>query len=100
LIRVAVFSLLTGSAAWAADGAAIYKAQCAKCHGETGKGDTSIAKAMKIPALAGDAKIQKMSEADIVARIKENKKHPAPVKGLSEDDIKAVAAHVKQLAGS
>jgi mono/diheme cytochrome c family protein len=99
VMGAAVLLLLAGSAARAADGAAVFKAQCAKCHGDAGASDTSIAKAMKIPALAGDANVQKMSEADVVARIKENKKHPAPVKSLGDDDINAVAAHVKGLAG-
>jgi cytochrome c len=99
LIGAAALLLGTVSIASAGDGAAVYKEQCAKCHGETGKADTSIGKAMKIPALAGDEKVQKMSEADIVARIKENAKHPAPVKGLKDDDMNAVAGHVKVLAG-
>jgi cytochrome c6 len=98
LIGTASLLLLTGSVALAADGAAIYKAQCAKCHGDTGQADTGVAKAMKVPALAGDANLQKMSEADVVARIKGNAKHPSAVKGLSDDDVKAVAAYVKQLS--
>jgi mono/diheme cytochrome c family protein len=91
--------LLVGSAAFAADGAAIYKEQCAKCHGDTGHADTTIGKAMKVPALVGDANIQKMSDADVAARIKGNAKHPPTIKSLSDDDINAVAAYVKQLAG-
>ena len=47
--------LFADATALAADGAAIYKAQCAKCHGDTGHSDTTIAKAMNVPALAGDA---------------------------------------------
>jgi mono/diheme cytochrome c family protein len=99
LMGTTALLLVTGSAAFAADGAAIFKAQCAKCHGETGKSDTSVGKAMKIPALAGDANVQKMSEADVVAKIKGNAKHPAPIKGLKDEDVNAVAAHVKTLAG-
>lgn len=99
LTAVGAVLLLVGSTAFAADGAAIYKAQCAKCHGDTGHADTTIGKAMKVPALAGDANIQKMSDADVVARIKGNAKHPPTIKSLSDDDISAVAAYVKQLAG-
>jgi mono/diheme cytochrome c family protein len=91
--------LMASSVAVAADGAAIFSAQCAKCHGDTGKSDTSIGKAMKVPALAGDANVQKMSAADVVARIKGNAKHPPTIKSLSDDDLNAVAAYVKQLAG-
>lgn len=91
--------LLTASAGFGADGAAVYKAQCAKCHGDSGKGDTAVGKAMKVPSLAGDAKIQKMSTSEIAGVIKSNAKHPANVKALSDADVEAVAAHVKQLAG-
>src|SRR5215470_14357825 len=99
LIAGITLLLVAGSAASAADGAAIFKAQCAKCHGDTGKSDTTIGKAMKVPALAGDANVQKMSDADVAARIKGNAKHPPTIKSLSDDDINAVAADVKQLAG-
>jgi len=99
LIGVAALLLITGSVARAADGAAIYTAQCAKCHGDTGKADTTIGKAMKVPALAGDPNVQKMTDADVAARIKGNAKHPPTIKSLSDDDVNAVAAYVKQLAG-
>jgi cytochrome c len=82
----------------AEDGASVYKAQCAKCHGESGKADTAAAKAMKAPALAGDAKIAAMSEADLVKAIKENKKHAGVVSKLSAEQLAAAAAHVKTLA--
>ena len=99
LIGGVALVLTTVSVAAAADGAALYKAQCAKCHGDTGKADTTIGKAMKVPAIVGDANIQKMSDADVAARITGNAKHPPTVKSLSDDDVKALAAYVKQLAG-
>lgn len=100
IISVTAILLLAGAPAWAADGAAIYKAQCAKCHGDTGKSDTAVGKAMKVPALAGDANVQKMSDADVAARIKGNAKHPTGVKSLTDADVTAVAAYVKQLAAT
>jgi mono/diheme cytochrome c family protein len=98
LIAVAVLLLCSLSVASAADGAALYKAQCAKCHGDTGHADTTIGKAMKVPSLVGDANIQKMSDSDVAAKIKGNAKHPPTVKSLSDDDINALAAYVKGLA--
>jgi mono/diheme cytochrome c family protein len=96
----AAFLLVAGNGtAFAADGAAIYKTQCAKCHGDTGHADSPAAKAMKAPALAGDAKIAGMSDAELVTKIKENKKH-VTLKSVSDADLTAVAAHVKQLAGA
>ena len=99
-IGATVMFFLAGSATWAADGGELYKAQCAKCHGDSGKSDTAVGKAMKVPALAGDAQVQGMSDADVAARIKGNAKHPAAVKGLSDADVAAVATYVKKLAGT
>lgn len=99
LFGVIALLFVAASAASAADGAAIYKAQCAKCHGDSGMADTTVGKAMKVPPLAGDAKIQKMSDGDVAGVITGNAKHPPTVKSLSADDINAVAAYVKQLAG-
>lgn len=93
-----VVTLLLGSAAWAADGAAVFKERCAKCHGAEGKSDTSVAKTLKIPPLAGDADMAGMSEADIVAKIKGVEKHKSTAAKMSDDDLDAVAAFVKQLA--
>jgi cytochrome c553 len=90
--------VLLGSSAWAADGAAIFKDKCAKCHGETGQSDTATGKSMKVPPIAGDAKVAALSEDEIVKGIKENKKHKPPVKSLPDDDLKAAAGVVKKLA--
>jgi cytochrome c len=86
------------SAAHAADGAAVYKANCAKCHGDAGQADSAAAKAMKVPALAGDAKIAGMADADLVKAISGNAKH-AGLKSLSADDLAAAAKFAKGLAG-
>jgi mono/diheme cytochrome c family protein len=83
----------------AADGAALFKTHCAKCHGESGHADSPAAKAMKAPAIAGDAKLAAMSDADLIAKIKENKKH-VTLKSLSDADLAAVATYAKQLAGA
>jgi mono/diheme cytochrome c family protein len=91
--------VLLAATAHAADGAKVYAGQCAKCHGESGQSDTAAGKAMKAPALAGNAKVAGMSAADIAAAIKASAKHPAAVKQLGADDLDAAAAHVKTLAG-
>ncbi len=97
LATAAAVALVVGNGAALADGAAVYKAQCAKCHGDTGQADSAAAKAMKVPALAGDAKVAGMSDADLTKQIKENKKH-AGLKA-SDADFAAVVTYVKQLAG-
>jgi mono/diheme cytochrome c family protein len=92
-LTVALVSFV--SAALAADGAAVYKANCAKCHGDTGKGDTPAGKAMKM--LAFDATLGKQSPDDIAAKVKANPKHASVVKAVG-DDLPAAAAHVKEIA--
>jgi len=79
--------LLAATAAGAADGAAVFKARCASCHGETGMADTAVGKALKAPALAGDAKVASMSDADLQAKITDNAKHKAFIKKLGADDV-------------
>ena len=92
--------LLLAASSVAADGEATFQAKCAKCHGKTGLADTTIGKAKKVPALVGNADVQKMSVSEVVAAMKANKKHPPTVKKLSDDDITAAAGFAKQLAGS
>jgi cytochrome c6 len=90
-IAVALFILIP-SLSWADDGGAIYKAKCAMCHGADGAGKP----AAKIPALNGpEAKAK--SDADLAAAITGTAKHPAPVKGLSADDAKAVVTYIRSL---
>src|SRR5437762_4270838 len=95
---VVAFSLAGANVSLAADGAALFKQNCVSCHGETGKADTPAGKAMKVPALAGDAKVAAMADADVVAKIKSNAKHAAVLKKVTDDDIAAVATYVKGLA--
>jgi mono/diheme cytochrome c family protein len=99
MTTAATLLLLSSATVWAADGAAVYKSHCAACHGADGKADTPMAKTMKVPALAGDANVAKMSVDDVIKRIQENPKHPAGVKSMGKDDADAVAAFVKQISG-
>jgi len=85
-IAVALFILIP-SLSWADDGAALYKAKCAACHGADAAGKP----AMKAPALVGK------SEADLNKGITATAKHPAPVKSLSADDAKAIVTYVRSL---
>jgi mono/diheme cytochrome c family protein len=85
-IAVALFVLIP-NLAWAEDGAGLYKANCAACHGADAAGKP----AMKAPALTGK------DEAAVTKGITETAKHPAKVKGLSADDAKAIATYLKGL---
>jgi len=95
-IAVALFILIP-SLSWAEDGAAIYKAKCAVCHGADGAGKP----AAKIPSLVSDD-VKKLSDADLtdfVANGGPNKKatHAFASKGLAPDQIKAVIEAVRGL---
>ena len=90
-IAVVLFILIP-SLSWAEDGAALYKAKCAACHGTDGAGKP----AMKAPSLIGpEAKAK--SDADLTKAVTETAKHPAPVKGLAADDAKAIVAYIRTL---
>jgi len=90
-IAVALFVLIP-SLSWADDGAAIYKAKCAMCHGADAAGKP----AMKAPSLiAPEAKAK--SDADLTKAINETAKHPAGVKSLSADDAKALVTYIRSL---
>jgi mono/diheme cytochrome c family protein len=90
-IAVALFILIP-NLSWAEDGAALYKAKCAMCHGADAAGKP----AMKAPSLIGD-EAKKKSDADLAAAITGTAKHPAPVKGLPADDVKGVVAYIRSL---
>ncbi len=90
-IAVALFILIP-NLSWAEDGAALYKAKCAMCHGPDAAGKP----AAKIPSLVSD-EAKKKSDADLTKAVAETAKHPAPVKGLSADDAKAVVTYIRSL---
>ena len=95
-IAVALFILIP-NLSWADDGAGLFKAKCAMCHGADGAGKP----AAKIPSLVSDD-AKKMSDAqitDMVTNGGPTKKasHAFSTKGLSADDIKAVVAAVRDL---
>jgi mono/diheme cytochrome c family protein len=92
-------ALLLPWQATAEDGSAVFKAQCAKCHGETGEADTPAGKTLKVPKLKGDAKVAGMSVEDIVKAVKENQKHKSFITKLTDEQINAAAGVAKQLAG-
>jgi mono/diheme cytochrome c family protein len=100
ILVMAALPLSVAGTSLAADGAAIFKQNCATCHGATGHADTPAGKSLKVPALAGDAKVAGMSDADVAAAIKANPKHGGILKKLNDDDVAAVAAYVKGLAAA
>ena len=91
-IAVALFILIP-NLSWAADdGATIYKAKCAMCHGADAAGKP----AAKIPSLVSDD-LKKASDDDLAKDITEKAKHPATVKSLPPDQVKMVVSYIRSL---
>jgi mono/diheme cytochrome c family protein len=91
IIAVTMFILIP-NLSWAEDGATLYKSKCAACHGADAAGKP----AMKAPSLVSDD-AKKKSDADLAGAITGTAKHPAPVKGLSADDAKAIVTYIRTL---
>jgi mono/diheme cytochrome c family protein len=90
-IAVALFVLIP-SLSWGEDGATIYKAKCAACHGADAAGKP----AAKIPSLvADDAK--KLSDDDLAKAITEKPKHAGIAKSLTPDQVKMVVSYLRTL---
>jgi mono/diheme cytochrome c family protein len=91
-IAVALFILIP-NLSWAADdGATIYKAKCAACHGVDAAGKP----AAKIPSLVSEES-KKASNDDLAKAVTEKAKHPGTVKSLPPDQVKMVVEYVRSL---
>jgi mono/diheme cytochrome c family protein len=91
-IAVALFILIP-NLSWAADdGATIFKAKCAACHGADAAGKP----AAKIPSLVSD-EAKKASDDDLAKDVAEKAKHPGTIKSLPADQVKAVVTYIRSL---
>jgi mono/diheme cytochrome c family protein len=96
MIAVALFLVLP-NLSWAADdGAAIYKAKCAACHGA----DLAGKPAAKIPSLVSD-NAKKASDADLTDMIANGGKdkktmHAFSNKGLTPDQTKMIVSYIRE----
>ena len=81
--------------AFAADGAATYKAKCASCHGADGKGQSPMGKKMNLRDL-GSPEVQKQTDKELYDWTADGKgKMPGYKDKLSADDIKALVAYMR-----
>lgn len=88
---LAVVAMMSGMALAAEDGAAIFKANCAMCHGPNGEGKSG-------PALKGTS-LTADQIADALLKGAPGKKapHGKAMAGVTADQAAAVAAYVKSL---
>src|SRR5579864_9045790 len=91
LLIVVALSVSIALPAFAADGAATYKAKCAACHGPEGQG--KVGPALKGTALTVD------QITDLLTKGNDAKKapHKKAMSTVPADDAKAVAEFVKTL---
>jgi cytochrome c551 len=87
----AALALSLTSTAFAADGAALFKAKCGICHGADGQG--KIGPALKGTSLSADDIVEMLTKGNDAKK----PPHKKPIAGLSAEEIKAVADHVKTL---
>jgi cytochrome c6 len=79
------------------DGATLFKAKCAACHGADGKGDTSMGKSMKLRDLGSDD-VQKQTDAELTDITANGKgKMPAYKGKLTDDQIKQLVGYIRSL---
>ena len=91
-IAVGLFILIP-NLSWAGDdGATVYKAKCAACHGADATGKP----AAKIPSLVSD-EAKKASDDDLIKAVMEKPKHPSMVKSLAPDQVKMVVSYLRSL---
>lgn len=91
LLIICTLAISVAMPAFAADGAATYKAKCAACHGPDGQG--KVGPAVKGTTLSAD------QVNDLLSKGNDAKKapHKKALTGVSADDAKAVADYVKTL---
>ena len=93
IVMLVVLALAVSIAlpAFAAAGAATYKAKCAMCHGPEGQG--KVGPALKGISLSADQITDLLTKGDDAKKAP----HKKAVAGVAADDAKAVAEYVKSL---
>lgn len=98
-----LFAVSATSSLFATNAATIWKKDCAKCHGEDGRADTKIGHKRLMNDLT-DASFQaKFTDEEATKSIKfglkdaKGKVIMKAIKGVSDDDIKALVAYVRSL---
>lgn len=82
----------------AESGEAIYKRNCASCHGADGSGQTPMGRTFKLGDLRGP-EVQKMTDAQLADLIAKGKgRMPAYDKRLSHEQIQSVVGYLRDLA--
>jgi cytochrome c6 len=73
---------------------ATFKAKCAMCHGQDGKGETATGKAVKVKDFSSE-EVQKMSDADLTDAISKGKGKMPAYKTLTPDQVKDLVGYIR-----
>ena len=95
VVNLAAILLIASAASWAADdGAALYKAKCAGCHGASGEGKPAI----KAPALKG-TKLEASQFVEHITKGESGSKppHNKGISGLNDEKANAILEYIKTL---
>ena len=85
-VSIILVALAMSAATFAADGADLFKAKCAGCHGPNGEGKMG-------PKIAGNTGV-----ADVLTNGGKTKApHTKPFANITADDVKAIADYVAGL---
>ncbi len=101
LFFLSIILLAAASVCAQDEGAALFKANCARCHNANGDGKTAAAEKMKIPDLRSD-EVQKLSDEDIYQTIgygAKHKQYPHAYlnKGMHSGEVKQLVAYIRTL---
>jgi mono/diheme cytochrome c family protein len=98
IVPAAALLLFASVPASGADGAALFKAKCAMCHGPDGSGGTAMGKKLGVRPL-GSAEVQKQTDAVLKGIITNGKgKMPAYGGKLSAEEVSALIAQIRTFA--
>ena len=97
----AALALAFTTSAFAADGKAVYSDNCAKCHGDDGKGATKMGTKLGCKDYSDAAVQSAVSDDQAIKSVKEGLKKDDKTlmkpSELSDDDIKASVAYLRTL---
>jgi cytochrome c553 len=103
ILPVIILGVLGSALPAFADGASTWEDNCASCHGTDGKGDTKSGRKLKISDFSDAAVQAQFTDVQAFSAVKDGfkdkdgKTRMKPIEGLSDDDIKAVVAHLRTL---
>jgi mono/diheme cytochrome c family protein len=82
------------------DGTELYARHCATCHGDDGRANTVVGHTMRVPAFEDPKWSAKDSDALVIAAVRQSPKHEAIASAVSDEDLRAIAAHLRELLGA